>query len=243
MNFWKHESELPEDIGNRLGLGYILTLVFLIALLFVLVWMYRKLGKKRRRTFMLTLAVIMPLMEASRIVWESAVGQFEVSEDLPLQICRIMLVLQPIAIVSDNARIKTFCYAFGLSGAVLAFTFPPLGNYPLLSFQYIRYVISHFILALAPLLWVIGERFRPRKDLRILLGAVLAMALLMLGINSLLGSNYFYVNRLPGHVDIDFGQPWYFIAITAFMMLVVTLMVLPFMLRKSKEDIGKPSMS
>ncbi len=36
-----------------------------------------------------------------------------------------MLVLQPIAIVSNNAKIKTFCYAFGLPSAVLAFVFPP----------------------------------------------------------------------------------------------------------------------
>ena len=238
MNFWKHESELPEDIGNRLGLGYILTLVFLIALLVVLVWMYGKLGKKHRRRFMLTLAVIMPLLEVSRIAWESAVGQFEVVEDLPLQICRIMLILQPIAVISNNTRLKTFCYAFGLPGAVLAFSFPPIGNYPLLSFQYIRYVVCHSVLALVPLLWVIGDRFRPRKDMGILLGAVPAMALAMLGINSLLGSNYSYVNRLPGHVNINLPQPWYFISIVAFMMLVVTLMMLLVVLRKAPEDIN-----
>lgn len=234
--FWQHDSELPDNVGNNLGWRYIATLAILLVLFFIIIRLYKRLNKKRRRRILISLSVIMPLLEIARLIWLLQIDKFEVEEDLPLQICRIMLFLEPIASITGKQKLKSFCYAVGLPGALLAYTFPPLGGYPVLSFEYLRYFTNHFLLALMPLLWVFGDKLRPQIDMRVLYSAVFLGALAMFGINSLLNSNYFYVNHLPVHVGITLNQPWYFIAIVAFMMVVVTLMILPFLIPRHNRN-------
>jgi hypothetical integral membrane protein (TIGR02206 family) len=232
--FWKHEINLPKGIGNNLGWQYLVTIALMLVAFVLLILIYRKMSAKHRKRLMIALAIMMPLLEISRIIWKLAVGQFYTAEDLPLQICRIMLFLQPIAILTQNAKLKTFCYTFGLPGALLAFVMPTFGNYPIMSFFYLRYIICHFVLALVPLLWVFGDKFRPRVKLWVLLTAVLALGVVMFGANVLIGSNYFYVNYLPTHVNINLPQPWHFIVMVSFMMAIVTITILPFLLRKKE---------
>ncbi len=227
-DFWEYKSKLSANASGSLGLRYIFTLIILIILFAALVFLYRKASKKLRRGFMITVASLMPLFAISRIIWLLEYSSFSISEDLPLQLCRLMLFIEPIAVFSGSSKLKTFCYAAGLPGALLAFVFPDIGRYATFSFEYLRYVSSHFLLALVPLLWVFGDRFRPHANLKVLLGIIFSMSLVMLGINSLLASNYFYVTKIPGHVKISIAQPWYFIAFTAFMMVIVTLMMAPF---------------
>ena len=234
-DFWEYKSKLSANASGSLGLRYIITLITLVILFAVLVFLYRKAGKKLRIRFMFAVAALMPLFAVSRMIWLLLSGSFNVSEDLPLQLCRLMLFIEPIAVLTDSPKLKTFCYAAGLPGALLAFVFPDIGRYATFSFEYLRYVISHFLLALVPLLWIFGDRFRPHANLKVLLSLVFSMSLIMLGVNSLLASNYFYVSRIPGHVNINLPQPWYFIAFTAFMMITITLMMLPFHSRKAND--------
>ncbi len=234
-DFWEYKSKLSANASNSLGLRYIFTLIVLLVLFAALVFIYRKASKNLRRGFMITIAVLMPLFAVSRIIWLLFSSSFSVSEDLPLQLCRLMLFIEPIAVFTDSPRLKTFCYAASLPGALLAFVFPDIGRYATFSFEYLRYVSSHFLLALIPLLWVFGDRFRPHANLKVLLGIVFSMSLIMLGVNSVLTSNYFYVSKIPGHVNINIPQPWYFIAFTAFMLVTVTLMMLPFSRQKAND--------
>lgn len=234
-DFWEYKSKVSANASGSLGLRYILTLITLVILFAALIFLYRKAGKKLRRSLMFTIAALMPLFVISRIIWLLGTGGFNVSEDLPLQLCRLMLFIEPIAVFSGSHKLKTFCYAAGLPGALLAFVFPDIGRYATFSFEYLRYVTSHFLLALVPLLWIFGDKFRPYANLKVLLSVVFSMSLVMLGVNSLLASNYFYVSRIPGHVNINLPQPWYFIAFTAFMMMTVTLMMLPFSHQKSNN--------
>ena len=234
-DFWEYKSKLSANASGSLGLRYILTLITLVVLFAALIFLYRKAGKKLRKRFMFSAAALMPLFVFSRMIWLLWSGSFNVSEDLPLQLCRLMLFIEPIAVFADSPKLKTFCYAAGLPGALLAFVFPDIGRYATFSFEYLRYVTSHFLLALVPLLWVFGDKFRPYANLKVMLGIVFSMSLVMLGANSLLASNYFYVSRIPAHVNINLPQPWYFIAFTSFMMVTVTLMMLPFSRRKAND--------
>ena len=68
-----------------------------------------------------------------------------------------------IIIFTKDPRLKTFCYAAGLPGALLAFVFPDIG------------------------------------------------------------------------ININITQPWYFIAFTAFMIMIITLMMLPFTRQKAND--------
>ena len=148
----------------------------------------------------------------------------------------IMLFMMPVAILTDNQLLKTLSYAMGFPGALFAYIYPTIIAYPFISFEYFRYMLSHYLLVIVPLLWVTGDAFRPEtKHFKWVLLATTCNAFFMLGLNALVGSNYMYVSRMPEHVNINLPQPWFFLAMLALMLVVVALTMLPFM-RKRKSS-------
>jgi hypothetical integral membrane protein (TIGR02206 family) len=237
LNFFVHAKELESSgAHNPFGLKYVITLLVLAAIYVLLIKIYKKLSPKIKRRFMLVLAAVMPLIELSRQTWAALSGYYDITRDLPFQMCRLMLFMYSAAIISNSKTLKTACYGFGLPGAFLAYAFPNVTLYPLLSFEYLRYMTAHLLLAAVPVMWVAGDGFRPEfKAVKWLFPVLFLTAASVFAINVLLGSNYIYVNRLPEHVDIYIAQPWYTLAIFAFMNAVVLITMLPFV--KSKPSL------
>ena len=241
QKFFVHADFIDKGTDSSVfSARYIITLAVLAALFIILISIYKKLSPIAKRRFMIALAIIMPAIEISRAIWLFAIHNFQITRDLPFQMCRVMLFLYSAAIITDNRKLKTACYALGMPGAVLAFVFPNVTVYPAISYEYMRYMTAHLLLACIPFLWIAGDGFRPAfSSLKWILWVVLFAADAQFGLNAALGSNYLYVNALPEHVDIFIPQPWYTLAIYAFMNVVVILVMLPFYKLAASKNIAQ----
>ena len=80
---------------------------------------------------------------------------------LPLHLCSISAIMGTAAVFSNNRMLKEFSYGVGLPGGMAAMANPNLGPYPLFSFFFAEYTLTHILLILLPLLYVFGDGFRP----------------------------------------------------------------------------------
>lgn len=212
--FLLYETEIPKGAGYSFFDGTHLSWMlssFLGVILLVL--LYRNTKRKNKRKFILSAAFILILCEVVRNGWLIWIGEYSLSESLPLQLSRIMVFMVAFAIFTDNRYLKEFSYACGLF-SVAAFIAPDIMQYPILHLNTLRYTVAHILILSVPLMWIAGDGFRP--DVRCLPKC----ALLLFGIagiataaNFAFGGNYLHIHYIPEHVNIALGQPWYAFAL------------------------------
>lgn len=165
-------------------------------------------------------------------------GTYSVKEDLPLFLCRLVAWVLPVTIMFMNKKILKMMYFFVLAGTLQAVLTPDLAEgFP--SYLYFRYWILHLGL-ISTMIYVVSV-FELRitwKDLwRAFLVAQPYLLILML-INSILGSNYGYTqHKPPGGSVLDFfgPWPWYIVGAEAIMLISFVLLIIPFLFRKKKS--------
>ncbi len=229
--FFSYETEIPVEAGYSFfditHLSWMLVSFILVA---VIVLLYKKTKQSNRRKFMITIAVLLMLCEVVRSGWFILLGEWSLDKSLPLQLSRIMLFIEAFAIFTNTRYLKEFSYACGLF-SVAAFIAPNIFQYPIFHLQTIRYSFAHIMLITVPIIWIVGDGFRP--DIKYLPKC----ALLLFGItgiatvvNLATGSNYMHIHYIPEHVNINLGQPWFAIALLGAVICFWALTYIPWIL-------------
>lgn len=147
------------------------------------------------------------------------------------------------AVFTDNRLLKEFLYGLSLPGGLVAIANPNLGPYPLFSFIFIEYNLTHLLLILLPLLFVFGDGFDP--DIRNLPHAI-CLAAPFIGtafwVNRSIGSNYMFLNRIEnGTVLVLFdkwlGTPGYLIVVFVCIILTWAILYAPWEIRKRRNSL------
>jgi hypothetical integral membrane protein (TIGR02206 family) len=145
-------------------------------------------------------------------------------------------------LIKKDQRIYEFAYFMGISGALQALFTPDIGIYGFPHFRFFQTFISHGLLVTSAVYLTIVEGLRPtwKSMLRVIIIANVFMVLVF-GINSLIGSNYLYVNHKPvGLSLLDALPDWpvylLYMEIIGFFMFL--LLYLPFIFKdwKQKKD-------
>ncbi len=212
--FFTYENKLPSNLGFPLfGTTHILWAIISFLSIVFLVLLYRNFNKKNKKKLLFFIAIIMIMCEISRSSWFVFIGEYSLDKSLPLQLSRIILFIEAFAIFTNKRYLKEFSYACGLF-SISAFIAPNINAYPILHFHLLRYSIAHILIISVPLMWIVGDRFRP--DFRylpkciILLFSIVFVAMIA---NFIFDTNYLYISYIPEHVNINIGQPWYTIAL------------------------------
>lgn len=177
------------------------------------------------------LSFIPALSVISSMVLSLCEGSFSTKEDLPFHVCRFVALAAPFAIYYKNRFWMGIFYFWILAGTLNANITPDIMyGYP--HWQYFSYWLTHSVLVIIPIYWIIVLRNRIRfKDVVNAFWTANVFLLFTLTVNLLLDSNYMYTRQKPPVSSLlDYLGPWpyYLISGQALAGVLFLILFLPF---------------
>lgn len=212
-----------------------LTALGLVVLLNIFLARFKGADVKVRRRIALTMAVLLWANELGWHVWNYAIGQWTIDTMLPLHVCSLLVWTGGLMLLTRNYRIYEFCYFLGIAGATQALMTPDLGIYGFPHFRFFQTFISHGLIVTAAIYMTVVEGLRPtwKSILRVAVIANVYMGIVFV-INTLIGSNYMFINRKPptaSLLDVLPDWPVYLLYLEAIGLVLFLLLYLPFVVK------------
>ena len=175
-----------------------------------LIFNARGLSETARKRVRWAMAIGLWTIESSWHLWNVVNGTWTLDTMLPLHMCSVMIWLAGYMLVTRNEQIYPFVYFLGIGGALQAVLTPESGIYGFPHFRYLQTFTNHSLLIMAGIWMTVVEGMRPtwKSLLKVMVVANIYMAVVF-GINSVLGSNYLFINRKPDSASvIDMLPAW-----------------------------------
>jgi len=217
------------------GTFHLIWLVFISGLVLYIIFGWKNPSEKTKRTTRYTMAGIIVVAESAWHIWNLYWGHWSVQTMLPLHACSIMIFISIIMLLTRNYSLYEIVYFMGIGGAMQAVLTPEAGIYGFPHFRMFQTLIVHSTLMLTGIYMTAIEGFRPTwRSLWRVMGYINVYAVVVYGINLLLGSNYLYVMHKPptaSLLDVMGPWPWYLLALEGMALVVFTLLYLPFAIK------------
>lgn len=158
-----------------------------------------------------------------------------VREYMPLHVCGITVFAAVIMLVFRRQTAYEIAYFWGLVGATNAVVTPQLEfGYP--QYRFFQYFIAHGGIVAAALFatWGLGMRPTGRSVLRVFV-LLNILAIVLIGVNLMLGSNYMFLCQPPDTRSPFFFAPWpwYLLFLDGMALVLFYVLSLPFSRRKA----------
>jgi hypothetical integral membrane protein (TIGR02206 family) len=170
-------------------------------------------------------------------------GNYNVKTDLPLYLCSLIALLIPIFTYYRKYWMYEILLFWIIAGTLQGVITPDISDgFP--TFDFFRYWVVH--LGLLMIIFYATIVFEMRPIFKSVIKSILALQLyvvLMVLINALLDSNYFYLNRKPQSASLlDYFGEWpYYIIVTQLILIPYFLIIyLPFYLSSKKSFFKRP---
>lgn len=200
-DFFRREVEY--DNGMELfGTLHIAISAFFL-LLYVLVIVFRRRlrefgSREHYKTVRYTMATILFANMAIHYTGRTAIGEWRLSEDLPLHICFVTNFFMMYILRTDNKHsLFALIYYFTLIGPLPAVVFPDLSR-TWSGYLFWQFVISHHVMLLFSMYCVFVLEYKTtfkHAALALLVGNAYVAA--MAGFNKIFGTNYIMLGKLP----------------------------------------------
>lgn len=159
-------------------------------------------------------------------------GSFQLKDDLPVHICRVLALATPIIILKKNRFWMGVIYFWIIVGTLNANITPDIEfGYP--HWNYFSYWMMHGFLVLVPLYYVIVLGIRMKKrDIWNAFWVANIYVIFSLMVNYLLDSNYMYTMRKPPVTTLlsYMGEwPYYLLTVQLLGLFLFVLVYLPFL--------------
>lgn len=232
---------IKEGVGFSLFGKTHLTWIFAFVVLAISIpIIYRKLSVKARNIMRIAVASLVILDEIWKWVFLFIGNRYEHSY-LPLHLCSINVFLVTFHIFKKSKIVENFLYAFCVPAGIIALLTPSWTALPPANFMHIHSFSIHILLALYPLMLVVGGDIKPDikmapKCLLLLLG----MGIIVLGVNFLCDTNFMFLMRTD---DISFlvlfknifgAHQWAFPILLPIVMVIMYLPVIIVNRKKTK---------
>jgi hypothetical integral membrane protein (TIGR02206 family) len=181
----------------------------------------------RERAFCNSWAFVVLTYQIVVTIYWMMPSRFELDYSLPLQLCDLAAFVAPLALLTQNRKLRTLLYFWGIGLSTQAFLTPILTT-GLGTLHYWFFWIGHVAIVGSAIYDVAVRGYRPTlKDLVFASGFSIALTLTMVVVNIALDSNYLYVgNTNPENPTIvDSLGPWPF-RILPMMALGLTVFVI-----------------
>lgn len=214
----------------------------LVVVLFGVSFLYQgkyKWNEKQKWNNAIVLACILYAIQLFKTFIRLYLGNFDITEDLPLQLCNILPLLMIIGLAYRSRLILSVTFFWILAGTAQANITPTLFNvFP--HYEAIRYWAIHVGLPVLAVytFYVLGYRYTMYDAVRSALG-LNVLAAFIYPINLALGANYLYLNAKPpaGTIyDLLGPWPWYIISIEALMLVLFSVVLVPFLVYSRLRD-------
>lgn len=238
--FWTYETDLPPGIGVKTfsptHIGWVsVSILCVIAIMIV----YRSQNNTNRMRIQVAAASFMVAGTVIRWIWVALIGHYSIVEMLPLHLCTMSVIVEFVAVTTQNTLFKEFSYAVSLPGAVASIATPLMGPYPLFSYYYLEFAMTHTILVALPLIWIFIDGFQPNMGrLPQCLGILMAFAAAAALVNRAIGSNYMFLSYAPKGTPLEafekwFGDPGYLFPEVLLLIFIWIVLYMPWMIKRS----------
>jgi hypothetical integral membrane protein (TIGR02206 family) len=232
------------EIFGLFSLPHIIPLLIIAALNISFIWLRKLPDHRWRKVFRWSAAILLVVNESAWHLWNAYTEQWNIQNLLPLHLCSVFVFLSAIMLVTRSYRIFEFAWFLGIGGALQPLLTPDLGYYFFPHLRYFIFFISHGLIVTSAVYMAVVEGFKPTWRS---LGKVFVFGnlylLLVFGINSLIGSNYMYLNAKPVTASLlDLLGPWpqYLLWEQLVAIVIFLLLFLPFivenMQKKSRQS-------
>jgi hypothetical integral membrane protein (TIGR02206 family) len=207
------------------------TLCGIAAVALLLPLLARRLGPHARRAAAWTLAALLLGQEVAQLVWKGLVYGPSV-ELLPLQLCTLSVFLTAWTLLTGMQRTYEVAYFWGLGGSTQALATPDLhAGFP--SWGFVFFFAGHGLVVTGVLYATLAMGLRPYpvSVLRVV-AITLAVAVLVLLLNLVLGTNFMYLLAKPDHpslLDWLGPWPWYLLGLVWAALVTFALLYAPFL--------------
>ncbi len=125
--------------------------------------------------------------------------EWSVEQNLPLHLCDISAMMILYALFSKSKRAFELGYYWGTVGGLMGIMTP---NLQTVNWYFVPFFVWHLFLICGPFYQLLVDRFTlSYRSIYETLGITVALALVMMGFNHFLGSNYMFVNQKISSLD------------------------------------------
>ena len=229
---------MPSSQFEFFGFAHIATMGVILAVPIVLTLVVKRLDSARTTQAICNgFAGVIALNEVLNWSYRIAmVGVHEfVQEYMPLHVCGITVFAVVAMLVFRRQTAYEIAYFWGLVGATNAVVTPQLDiGYP--QYRFFQYFIAHGGIVAAALFatWGLGMRPTGRSVLRVFV-LLNVLAVVLIGVNLMLGSNYMFLCQPPLTKSPFFflPWPWYLLFLDGIALVLFYVLFIPFSRRKS----------
>jgi hypothetical integral membrane protein (TIGR02206 family) len=198
------DSDINKYTIEFMSTNWIITVACVITLIFIVLYVGRKLPASKKEKYAKFLAALMIgffIINHSLLFF---LGKWEISKELPVHLCSISgLICCFIMFIPKNKRQFLFEFLFycGIIGGVQAIFTPLIDDYGGYNFFYIQFFFKHAMIISFPIYLRnnLGMKLTKFSWLKTYF-ALNVLMILLIQLNNILGSNYMYVN-VPPAVD------------------------------------------
>ena len=171
------------------------------------------------------------LLQLFKVGYRYQAGYFDVTNDLPLHLCNILTLLMPLVVWFNWKKLWGITFFWIIAGCAQAIFTPTLTE-SMPHYEALRYWVVHAVIILVALHGIVV--FNYKLTFYDAFRSILAMnilAAILYPINVALQSNYMYLNaKPPGKTFYDLLGTWpgYIVALEIIVIVLFTMMVLPF---------------
>lgn len=227
------------------GTFHLIWLALITGIVLFLIYGWKNPTEKAKRRARYTLVTILVVAESSWHIWNVYWGHWSVQTMLPLHACSIMIIISIFMLLTGSYPLYEIVYFMGIGGAMQAVLTPEADIYGFPHFRMFQTLIVHSTLMLTGIYMTAIEDYRPTwRSLWRVMAYINIYALVVFGINFLLGSNYLYVMHKPptaSLLDVMGPWPWYLLALEGMALVIFVLLYLPFAIHdwRGKEALSK----
>lgn len=197
---------------------------------------------KKNRKFELIIGFTLIVQQVSLYTWYFINNYNVLREGLPLYHCRIAILTLAFGLLFNKDSLLKFGAIWGIVGSFFALLFPSPDPFLFPHITNVSFFIGHIPLLLGCIytLWIKNVHIS-KSSIRNILRITNIYCILMFVLNSILGSNYGYMNHSPIPIPIDLNPVSYALLAITVTNLLMVIMYLLYNQVKSKKGIEELS--
>ena len=220
------------------GTGHLIALAVIVLINLSFIWLRKSKHQKLKDGVRYAIAATLVIAEGSWHVWNIAIGEWTIQTHLPLHLCAVLVWTSVIMLLTKSYRIYEFVYFLGIAGASQALLTPEAGIYGFPHFRVFQTIFAHGAIVTAAIFMTVVEGYRPYwSSFKRVIIWLNIYAVIVTGINLLIGSNYLYTIHKPDTASLmDVLGPWpvYLLSLEALALIFCLLLYAPWIIKDRK---------
>jgi hypothetical integral membrane protein (TIGR02206 family) len=207
-------------------------------LLISLFYLIRNWTKYVKSPLRFVLIVMLVGSEVSFQYWYIINDRWDMSINLPFQLCSLSLYLCTVMLLTRSFKIFEISFFVSMTGAFVAILTPELFfGFP--HFRFFQFFTAHIAIVLSCLymVWVVGYKPNFTSVLKSL-AALNIIAFMVFLVNLAIGANYMFLMHKPVNaspIDLLGPYPWYIFSLEAVAFILFFILYLPFHYTRNKN--------